>query len=314
MTSESKDSNDTSESAGSAGRPIPRRVDRADYYSATVDRAPAVENKSPVTVSTQARGSGGAGTSPPLNEATDSSGGDDKDSLGFLDHLEELRWRLLKIIIGVLVAAAVSLYFGEEIFAFVIKPLGDLQLHVTTITGSFYAYMVVSIFAGLFAIIPFVFYQLWAFIAPGLYKTEKIFILPAVIASSVLFGIGAWFCYQYILPFAITYLVSYGEGALTPIITVGSYLTFAGMMVLSFGLTFNLPVVSFFLAKMGILRSETLPKGRRVAVVLILICAAIITPPDVFTQVLVGAPMYVLYEISIIVVRIANRNADKQIV
>jgi len=163
---------------------------------------------------------------------------------------------------------------------------------------------------GLFAIIPFVFYQLWAFVAPGLYKTEKRFILPAVISSSVLFGIGAWFCYQYILPFAITYLVSYGEGAMTPIITVGSYLTFAGMMVLSFGITFNMPVVSFFLAKMGLLRSETLPKGRRVAIVLILIGAAIITPPDVFTQVLVGAPMYVLYEVSIIVVRIANRKSD----
>jgi sec-independent protein translocase protein TatC len=306
MTNES---NDKPESETSA-KPISRRIDRADYYSAPTD----TPRKESADGGGGGGGSGGGGgTSAPLvgiANSGDSDGSKGEDGLGFLEHLEELRWRLIKIIVGVVIAGGIALYFGQEIFEFAIVPLGDLELHVTSITGSFYAYIIVSLFAGIFAAAPFVFYQLWAFVAPGLYKNETRFILPAVFASSGLFALGSWFCYRYVLPFAIAYLVSFGEGALTPIITISSYLTFAGMMVLSFGAAFNMPVVSFFLAKMNLLRTDTLAKGRRVAVVAILVFAAIITPPDVFTQILIGGPMYVLFEVSIIVVRIVNHNKE----
>ncbi|HSG98483.1 MAG TPA: twin-arginine translocase subunit TatC [candidate division Zixibacteria bacterium] len=223
-----------------------------------------------------------------------------------MDHLEELRWRLIRIIVAVFVSAALALYFGEEIFRFAIRPLGDIQLHVTAITGSFYSYLTVSLFAGLFAVIPYVFYQLWGFVAPGLYKTERRAILPAVLASSVLFLLGAVFAFTLVIPFAIQYLVSFAGDVLTPIITVDSYLSFAGMMILSFGIGFNFPTVAFFLGKIGLVTADGLAKGRRLALVLIMIAAAILTPPDVFTQVLLGGPLYLLYELSIVLVRWTN--------
>lgn len=222
---------------------------------------------------------------------------------GFLDHLEELRWRLIRIIVAVFIAAAVALYFGEEIFKFAVRPLGDIELHVTAITGSFYSYLTVSLFTGLFAVIPYVFYQLWSFIAPGLYKTERRAILPAVLASSVLFLLGAAFAFTLALPFSIQYLVSFAGDVLTPIITVDSYLSFAGMIVLAFGIGFNFPTLAFFLGKIGLVTAEGLAKGRRVALLLILVAAAIITPPDVFTQLMLGGPLYLLYELSIVLVR-----------
>ena len=228
---------------------------------------------------------------------------EEEGASGFLDHLEELRWSLIKIIIGVFVAAAGALYFGEEIFAFVIQPLGDTELHVTAITGSFYSYLTVSLFAGLFLALPYVFYQLWAFVAPGLYKHEARMILPAVFFSTLLFLLGAAFCFYLVLPFAIQYLISFAGTVLTPIITVDSYLSFAGMMILAFGLGFNFPTIAFFLAKLGLVTARGLAKGRRIAIVVILFGAAIITPPDVFTQLLLGAPLYLLYEVSILVVR-----------
>ncbi len=310
MTSESNDRPDSDSKPVSRAKPIPRRVDRADYYSAEGGSTAKASGASAASVAT----SGGGARTPkvPMADSGGLGSSGDEGGLGFLDHLEELRWRLIKIIVGVVIAGSVALYFGQDIFELAIKPLGDLELHVTSITGSFYAYIIVSLFAGMFAIAPFVFYQLWAFVAPGLYKSETRFILPAVISSSGLFAVGSWFCYRFVLPFAIAYLVSFGEGALTPIITVSSYLTFAGMMVLSFGAAFNMPVIAFFLAQMNLLRTETLAKGRRVAVVVILVFAAIITPPDVFTQLLIGGPMYVLFEVSIIVVRVVNRGKDRK--
>ncbi len=224
--------------------------------------------------------------------------------MGFLDHIEELRWRLIKIIIAVIVCAGVGLIFGKDIFAFAVRPLGDLELHVTTITGSFYSYLTVSLFAGLFAAAPFVFYQLWAFVVPGLYKSESRVILPAIFFSTALFFLGGAFCFGIVLPYSIQYLVGFAEGTLTPIITIDSYLSFAGMMMIAFGSGFNFPVLAYFLAKLGLITSQTLASGRRIAIVLILIFSALITPPDIFTQILLGGPLYVLYEISIIVVRV----------
>lgn len=252
----------------------------------------------------------------PLHYSGDHTG-DERDSalieeglageMGFLDHLEELRRRLIKMILGVLVGASAALVFGEEIFEFVIRPLGDLPLHVTTVTGSFYSYLTVSLFAGVFAVIPFLFYQFWSFVAPGLYRRESGTILPAIFFSTVLFLLGGAFCFEIVLPLAIEYLIGFGEGTLVPIITVNSYLSFAGMLILAFGLGFNFPVVAYFLAKLDLIRAETLSKGRRIAFVAILIFGAVLTPPDIFTQLLLAGPLYLLYEVSIIVVRLTNR-------
>ena len=228
-------------------------------------------------------------------------------SMSFVDHLEELRWRLFKAVLAVVIMAIAAFYFSDELFRFLIIPLGDVKLHVTEVTGSFYAYLKVSFFAGIFGALPVVFYQLWTFISPGLYKHEKKVVIPLVAISSLLFLAGATFCYYIVLPLALKFLIGFSGELLNPIITVGSYISFTGLLLIAFGFAFELPIVAFFLGKIGLVSSRFMAKGRRYAIVAILILGAIITPPDVFTQVLLAIPIYLLYEISIIIVRLTGK-------
>ncbi len=186
-------------------------------------------------------------------------------------------------------------------------PMGGIKLHYTEITGSFYAYLKISIFAGIVGAIPVVFYQLWKFAAPGLYAKEKRIIIPLVFFSTVLFLIGSAFCFFVVLPFAISFLVGYGADVMTPIITISSYISFAGFMLIAFGFAFELPLVGYFFGKIGLVSSKMLAKARPYALVAILIVAAILTPsPDVFSQLLLAGPLYLLYEITIMLVRITG--------
>jgi sec-independent protein translocase protein TatC len=229
-------------------------------------------------------------------------------SMPFLDHLEELRRRLLKSIVAVVVMTLAAFYFSDELMKFLVTPLGDIKLHVTEVTGSFYAYLKVSLVAGIAAASPIVFYQLWSFIAPGLYRQEKARVLPLVLVSTLLFLIGASFCYLVVLPLSLKFLIGFSGDLLSPIITVGSYLTFSGMLMLAFGVGFEIPVVAYFLGRIGLISSQFLAKGRRYAIVLILIVAAVLTPtPDVATQLLLAGPLYLLYEVSIILVRVTGK-------
>ncbi len=228
--------------------------------------------------------------------------------LPFLDHVEELRWRLIKSILAVAVIAFASFAFSEHLYKWITIPLGDVKLHFTEVTGSFYAYLKLSIYAGIILASPIVFYQLWCFISPGLYKSEKRMIIPMVFFSTILFLIGGAFCFLVVLPFAIAFLLGYGADVMTPIITINSYISFAGMMVLAFGLAFELPVVGYFLGKIGLVSSRFMRKIRPYAVVLILILAAILTPtPDVASQLLLAVPMWILYEITILIVRLTGK-------
>ncbi|MDD3731831.1 MAG: twin-arginine translocase subunit TatC [candidate division Zixibacteria bacterium] len=227
--------------------------------------------------------------------------------MSFVDHLEELRWRLFKAILSVVIMAIVAFYFSDWIFRFLLVPLGDTKLYVTEVTGSFYAYLKIALFAGIFGAFPIVFYQLWMFVAPGLYKHEKKVVIPLVLISSALFLVGAGFCYVVVLPLALKFLIGFSGDLLNPIITVGSYISFAGLLMVTFGLAFELPIIAFFLGKMGLISSQFLARGRRYAIVIILVIAAIITPPDVFTQVVLAIPIYFLYEVSIILVKFTGK-------
>lgn len=230
-----------------------------------------------------------------------------KSNMPFLDHVEELRWRIIKSIAAVVVMGGVSFAFADYIFKFLTMPLGDIKLHFTEITGSFYAYLKISFFSGIFGALPVVFYQLWKFIAPGLYQREKMAVLPIVFFSTFLFLIGAGFCFFVVLPFALKFLISYGEEVMTPIITVSSYVSFAGLLLIAFGLAFQLPVLGYFLGKIGLVTPRFLGKARPYAIIVFLVASAILSPPDVFTQVLLAGPLYLLYEITIIIVRITGR-------
>lgn len=227
-------------------------------------------------------------------------------SMPFLDHLEELRWRLLKSLLAIVVMAGTAFYFREQLFLILVRPLGDIQLHFTEVTGSFYAYLKVALIVGIIAALPVVFYQMWMFLSPGLYKHEKRVIMPLAFVSTVLFLGGASFCYFLTLPLALQFLIGFSGDLLNPIITVGSYISFAGLLLVAFGMGFQLPVVSFFLGKIGLVTSASMGRGRRYALVIILIVGAIITPPDVFTQLLLAGPVYLLYEISILIVRLVE--------
>jgi sec-independent protein translocase protein TatC len=235
-------------------------------------------------------------------------------SMPFLQHLEELRWRLFKSLIAIVIMALVAFYFAGHLIAFIKRPFGDTPLYNIQVTGTFYAYLKVALFAGVIAALPIIFFQLWSFISPGLYKKEKAVILPMVAVSTFLFLLGAGFCFKVVLPIAFTFLKGFGAGIVENTITIGSYIDFVGLLMLAFGFGFQMPVVAYFLGKLGIITPQFLSKGRRYAAPLLLIVGALLTPPDVFTQVLLAAPMYLLYEISIIVVRVTQRTKSEDAV
>jgi len=234
--------------------------------------------------------------------------------MSFIDHLEELRRRLLKSAIAVVIFSAVAFYFAEKLVAFIRIPFGDeIELYNIQVTGAFYAYLKIAIITGIIAALPVVFYQMWSFIAPGLFKREKMTILPLVFVSTVLFLVGAAFCYIMVLPLAFDFLMNFSEGQVVNNITIGSYISFVGLLLVAFGGGFQLPIIAYFLGKMGVVTSKMLAKARRYAIVGILIAGAIITPPDVFTQTLLAFPLYILYEISIIVVKLTGRREKQEV-
>lgn len=226
----------------------------------------------------------------------------------FLEHLEELRKRLLRSALAVLITTSVAFYFSDELVKWLQYPLGGEKLYNMEIAGTFYAYLKISILTGVFAALPVVFYQMWMFISPGLYRKEKAAVLPLVASSTVLFLIGAGFCYLLVLPVATNYLLGFADEQVTNLISIGSYISYVGLMMLAFGLTFQLPILAYFLAKVGVVRAGRMSRVRRYAVVVISIVAAIFSPPDVISQLLLGIPMYLLYELSIIVVYFVQRN------
>jgi len=154
--------------------------------------------------------------------------------------------------------------------------------------------------------IPVIFYQLWMFVSPGLYKHEKNLVMPVVAATTIFFLVGASFCYFIVLPAALRFLMGYGTENMSPLISIGSLLTFCAYLILAFGLVFELPVVAFFLGRIGVISSRTLQKGRKYAIVLALVIGATLTPPDVFSQVMLAGPVFILYELSIWIVRLTG--------
>lgn len=244
------------------------------------------------------------------DEQDQESGKSKSSGMPFLEHLEELRWRLLKSLFAVIVMSFVAFYYAEYLVKFIRLPLGDIKLYNIAVTGTFYAYLKIALIAGVLGALPIIFYQMWTFIAPGLFKKERKVIFPMVLISTLLFLLGSGFCYTMVLPLSFKFLIGFSGDLIVNTITIGSYISFVGLLLLAFGFGFQMPIIAYFLAKIGILSHTFLVKGRRYSIVVILIVGAIITPPDVFTQVLMAVPLYFLYEVSIIVVRITNKRKE----
>ncbi len=233
----------------------------------------------------------------------------------FLDHLEELRWRLIKAI-GATVAASVVLYFfSDVILKLLVMPFNaaasaqgkdaSKQLIFLTPTGGFMIRIKLSLFAGLLVALPVIFHQIWQFVTPGLLQKEKKYVPWIVFFSTVCFLTGALFCYFVVLKFGLRFLLSFETNDLVATISVNEYLQFITMLIIVFGLVFELPVLSFFLTRLGLVTPPFLRHYRRHGIVTMVIISAVITPPDIFTQLLLAAPLVLLYEISIIVSQLA---------
>lgn len=238
--------------------------------------------------------------------------------MGLFDHLRELRYRLL-ISFGVIIVASFGAFpFSGEIFGFLALPFQETfppsSLIGTGPAEAFLLRMKLSIFAGILGSLPILFYQVWAFIVPGLYDEERKYVIPFVVVSSINFLVGAWFAHFVVLGYAFEFFASqYQAMGVTPAIRMSEQLSFVAQTIIAFGLTFEFPVLAFFLAKIGLITHRTLIDGARYAVVIIFVIAAIVSPPDVLTQFLLAGPLLILYALSILVVRWAQRGDENSL-
>jgi sec-independent protein translocase protein TatC len=226
--------------------------------------------------------------------------------MSFWEHLEELRWRLIKSLAAVLVTSIVAFFFCDWMLDILTRPIE--KIYFIGIGEAFSVRIKLSLFAGLILALPVLFYQAWKFVVPGLYASEVRMVVPVVVFATLFFVGGAAFCFILVLPVGIQFLMSYATDKLQPMIQVSKYISFVGWMTISFGAVFELPIISYFLGRVGIINSRMLGKGRRIAILAILLVAAIATPsPDVFSQLMLAVPLYALYEVSIIIVRLTGR-------
>ena len=228
-----------------------------------------------------------------------------KNSLSFFDHLDELRSRLIKIFLCIFVAAVVAYQFIDQILFNLIHPVGHLIF--TSPAEAFTTRFALTLWAGVFLSSPLIVYHIWKFVACGLKEHEHKYIIFYGPLSLIFFLMGVFFAYFLIIPISITFLLSFSSDLLVPMITVKSYISFVGTLILSFGVIFELPLVLMFLARIGIATPAFLEQKRSHAIVLILIVSAILTPPDLITLFLMAAPLVILYEIGIIVVKMTYR-------
>lgn len=232
------------------------------------------------------------------------------DKMPLTQHLEELRTRLLICVISVGLAFIVCYVFSGKLFELLMKPWiaampegQSAKLIYTAPHEAFFTYMKVAFIGGVILSAPIILWQIWLFIAPGLYQNEKKYMLPVIFFSGFCFMAGAMFGYFVVFPAGFKFFASFASEYIQPMMRTSEYLSFSNKILLAFGLAFELPVFAFFLAKLGILSADFLKRKRKPAIVLVFVAAAVFAPsPDVLSQLLMAGPMLVLYEISIWVV------------
>ncbi|MEZ5734836.1 MAG: twin-arginine translocase subunit TatC [Novosphingobium sp.] len=246
----------------------------------------------------------------------------DETQAPLLDHLIELRTRLLRCVVALGIAFAVCLYFADDIFGFLVQPLtsafpeGEGRLIYTKLYEAFFVELKVALFAAFFISFPIIANQLWAFVAPGLYAREKKAFLPFLIATPVLFTLGAAMAYYVVMPTAFHWFLGFegerGGLKLEALPGTGDYLSLVMQFILAFGISFLLPVLLMLLNRAGIVTRDQLAKARRYVIVAIFAVAAVITPPDIVSQLLLATPLLVLFEGSLVLMRFSERKAERE--
>tara|TARA_Y100000590_G_scaffold341138_1_gene389185 strand:+ start:9641 stop:10414 length:774 start_codon:yes stop_codon:yes gene_type:complete len=247
---------------------------------------------------------------------------DEKSKQGsFVDHLTELRSRLVKSFIYLFICFIVSYFFAENIYRFLVEPYAEAvkddpnnrRLIFTALHETFITYLKVAFFTAIFVTSPIILTQIWKFIAPGLYKNEKKALLPYLVATPTLFLLGGMLVYYLVMPLAIKFFLSFETSAQVTSLPiqleakVNEYLSLIMRLIFAFGISFQLPVLLSLLARVGFIDSEFLKTRRKYVVVIIFAVAAILTPPDPITQIGLGIPLLILYELSILSVKIIEK-------
>ena len=232
----------------------------------------------------------------------------------FFEHLTELRKRLVRAVIAIAVGMCAVGYFSEDIFRWVMRPVlkslpeGQQYLHYTGYIEPFMVYLKVALYGGIFVSVPYVLWQLWLFVAPGLYKRERKMVIPFLVSATTLFYAGASFCYFLVMPYAFPALAAIAGADMKPILTMTEQLSLILAMLLGFGIIFEVPVIIAFLSMIGLVSADFLAKYRRHAIVANTAIAAIITPTgDPFNLALMAVPMILFYEIGILLARILGK-------
>ena len=247
------------------------------------------------------------------------------NEIGFIGHLTELRKRLINSFIFLFIFFIGCYFFSEHLYGFLVEPYANAvkesglerRLIFTALQETFLTYLKVSFFSAFFITCPFILIQIWKFIAPGLYKHEKIAIIPYLILTPVLFFLGGILVYYLIMPLAINFFLSFESTGIStglPIqleAKVNEYLSLVMKLIFAFGISFQLPVILSLLARIGIVDSKFLKERRKYVVVMIFAAAAILTPPDPITQIGLAIPLLILYELSIFSVNIIEKRNNK---
>lgn len=232
--------------------------------------------------------------------------------LTIVEHLDELRRRIIYILIAVGIASGLSYHFIDEILAFITKAGRIEKLVFINPTEAFFVIVKLCILSGVVGAMPFILYQVWKYVGVALKKEERKYLIYFGPVSYILFLCGAAFAFRGVLPLGIRFLLSFATESITPMITLNAYVSFLLQMITAFGLMFELPLVILLLSKLGIVTPEMLKKWRKYAIVIIFLVAAILTPPDVISQIMLAVPMLLLYEVSIIICKVVTKKRMAQ--
>ncbi len=253
-----------------------------------------------------------------MSEAPEAQGLDETKA-PLMDHLVELRKRVVRSFLALFAAFGICFYFSDQILGFLVRPLvgafggaGEARLIYTQLYEAFFTQVRVAFFGALFISFPFLANQIWAFVAPGLYSKEKKAFLPFLLATPVLFLLGGALAYYVVMPTAFHFFLTYegaNLGGIQPeaLPAMGSYLTLVMHFILAFGIAFLLPVLLMLMERAGLVTRQQLKRGRRYAILIAFVIAAVATPPDVLSQFMLAVPLIILYEISLVAIWFTER-------